>query len=123
MYPNFYQFLELHKRTGDLISTATTFGVLTDDGTIEWAGESFRHLICKPSSIFDLGMWRLVFDIVRFNACATRALSEDGDPTIEAYVKREGYSAQFKNMFLVVCTRTRPRLCGRFGSVVNWYSP
>ena len=64
-----------------------------------------------------------MFDIVRFNACATRALSEDGDLTIEAYVKREGYLAQFKDTFLVVCTRTRPRLCGRFGSVVNRYSP
>jgi len=123
MYPNFYQFLELHKRTGDLISTATTFGVATDDGAIQWAGESLRHLLCKPSSIFDLSMWRLAFDIVRFIACAIRVLCEDGDLTIEAYVKREGYSAQFKDMFLVVCTRTRPRLCGRFGCVVNWYSP
>jgi len=108
-----------------VISNATTFGVSTDDGTFEWAGETLRNLLCKPSSIFDPGMWRMVFDVARFNACGIRVLCEDGDPTIEAYVKKEGYSAQFKDMFLVVCTRTvtRPRLCGPFGSVVNCYSP
>ena len=120
MYPNFYRFLELHKRTGDLISNATTFSVSTDSGTFEWAGESLRNFLCKPSCIFDLGMWRMVFDVARLNACAIRVLSEDGDPTIEAYVKREGYSAQFKDMFLVVYTPAP--LCVRFGSVVNCYS-
>lgn len=105
-----------------MLSNATTFGVSTDDGTVEWAGESLRHLLCKPSSIFDLGIWRMAFDIARFNACGIRVLFEDGDPTIEVYVKREGYSAQFMDMFLVVCTRTHPRLCGLFGSVTNCYT-
>ena len=125
MYPNFYRFLELHERTGDLISNATTFSVSTDGGAFEWAGESVRNFLCKPSSVFDLGMWRMMFDIARFNVCAIRVLSENADPTIEEYVKREGYSAQFKDKFLIVCARTRPCLCGGFGSVVNCncYSP
>jgi predicted NAD/FAD-binding protein len=123
MYPNFYRFLELHKRTGDLISNATTFSVSTDGGAFEWGGASLQSLLCRPSSILDLAMWRMVFDIARFCLCAVRVLSEDGEPTIEAYVEREGYSAQFKDKFLVVCTRARPRICGRFGSVVNCYSP
>jgi predicted NAD/FAD-binding protein len=116
IYRNFYRFLELQKLTGHLISNATTFSVSTDGGTFEWAGKSVLNLLCNISSITDLGMWRMVFDIARFKACAVRVLSEDGEPTIEAYVKREGYSTQFKDMFLIVCNRTHPHLCGRFGS-------
>jgi predicted NAD/FAD-binding protein len=122
-YLNFYRFLELKKRTGDVISHSAIFGVSNEDGAFEWAGDTMQNLLCKPSSIFDLGMWRLVFDVLRFNACALRVLYEGGDPTIEAYVKKEGYSTQFTDMFLVVCTCTRPRLCGPFGSVVDRYSP
>ena len=119
MYPNFYQFLELQKLTGHLIPSATTFSILTDGGASEWAGESMRNFLYNPSSIINLGMWRMVFDIVRFKACAVRVLSEDGEPTIETYVKREGYSTQFKDMFLIVGDRTRPRLCGRSGTDHN----
>ena len=106
MYPNFYRFLELQKLTGHLMSNTTTFSVSTDGGAFEWT-ENVWNLLRTPSSVIDLGVWRMVFDMVRFYACAVRVLSEDGEPTVGEYVRREGYSTQFEDMFLVVCNRIR----------------
>jgi predicted NAD/FAD-binding protein len=121
MYPNFNRFLELHnlKRTGDVIENDMTFSVSGDGGAFEWAGDSLRNLLCKPSTIFDLRMWRMVFDIARFNASAVRVLSEDGNPTLGEYLKREGYSPQFGDKFLIVWTLSHPRSCDRFESFVD----
>jgi len=123
MYPNFRRFLELHKRTGDVIENDMTFSVSSDGGAFEWAGDSLRNLLCKPSTIFDLSMWRMVFDVARFNLSAVRVLSEDGSPTVGEYLEREGYSPQFRDKFLIVCTLSHPLLSHRFESVVDCYSP
>ena len=123
MYPNFYRFLGLQNLTGHLISNTTTFSASTDGGASDWAGKGVLNLLFDLSSLASLGMWRMVFDIARFKACAVRVLSEDGELSIEAYLRREGYSTQFKDMFLIVRNRARLCLCGRFGSDLNCYSP
>jgi len=106
MYPNFNRFLELLnlKRTGDVVGNDMTFSVSGDGGAFEWAGDTLRNLLCKPSTVFDLSMWRMVFDIARFNASAARVLSEDDSPSLGEYLRREGYSPQFRDKFLIVCT-------------------
>ena len=57
-------------------------------------------------------MWRLIYDVLRFNACARRLIIgwnrltsplEGHDTTIGEYLRREGYSEQFSNDFLLVC--------------------
>jgi predicted NAD/FAD-binding protein len=110
-YPNFLRFLDLHKRTGavEVIETEMTFSVSRDGGAFEWAGDGLRSVFCQPRRVFDLGMWRMLFDILRFNACAVRVLvEEDGDLSIGEYLRREGYSSQFKDDYLIVCHRTHP---------------
>jgi predicted NAD/FAD-binding protein len=87
-----------------VIETEMTFSVSRDGGVFEWAGDGLRSVFCQPRRVFDLGMWRMLFDILRFNACAVRVLvEEDGDLSIGEYLRREGYSSQFKDDYLIVC--------------------
>ena len=51
-----------------------------------------------------------MFDIARFNSCAVRVLSEDGDPTVGVYSRREGYSRQLRDNYLLVCALSHARL-------------
>ena len=94
----------------EVIETDMTFGVSRDGGVLEWAGASLRSVFCQSKRVFDPGMWRMLFDIARFNSCAVRVLSEDGDPTVAEYLRREGYSRQFRDNYLLVCTRPHPLL-------------
>ncbi|KAH9980028.1 hypothetical protein BGW80DRAFT_1272690 [Lactifluus volemus] len=92
-YPNFLRFLKLHSSI-EIIKTQMTFSVSRDGGAFEWAGDGLRSVFCQPKRVFDLGMWRMLFDIMRFNACAVRVLSEKDDLSIGEYLRREGYSSR-----------------------------
>lgn len=58
-------------------------------------------------------MWRLLYDVLRFNACARRLVIaqkskktdelEGLDISIGEYLEREGYSDAFRDDYLVVC--------------------
>jgi predicted NAD/FAD-binding protein len=87
----------------EVIKTDMTFSVSRDGGEFEWAGASLRSVFCQTKRVFDPGMWRMLFDIARFNSCAVRVLGENTDISIGEYLKREGYSPQFKNDYLIVC--------------------
>jgi predicted NAD/FAD-binding protein len=101
-YPNFLRFLKLHSSI-EIIKTQMTFSVSRDGGAFEWAGDGLRSVFCQPKRVFDLGMWRMLFDIMRFNACAVRVLSEKDDLSIGEYLRREGYSSRFRDDYLIVC--------------------
>jgi predicted NAD/FAD-binding protein len=101
-YPNFLRFLALHERSVEVIKTQMTFSVSRDGGAFEWAGDGLRSVFCQPRRVFDLGMWRMLFDIMRFNACAVRVLAEKDDLSIGEYLQREGYSSQFRDDYLIV---------------------
>jgi predicted NAD/FAD-binding protein len=85
-----------------VIKTQMTFSVSRDGGAFEWAGDGLRSVFCQPRRVFDLGMWRMLFDIMRFNACAVRILAENDDPSIGEYLQREGYSSRFRDDYLIV---------------------
>lgn len=83
-----------------------TFSVSRDHGVFEWAGGSLAGLFCQPSRLLDPRMWRLLYDILRFNACA-RELVVDKDYYLEncsvgEYLAREGYSDTFRDDYLIV---------------------
>jgi predicted NAD/FAD-binding protein len=118
-YPNFDRFLDLRRRAGvvEVIETEMTFSVSRDGGAFEWAGDGLRSVFCQLGRVLDLGMWRMLFDILRFNACAVRVLAEDdGDLSIGEYLRREGYSSRFNDDYLIVCHRavSPSCLCGCF---------
>jgi predicted NAD/FAD-binding protein len=100
-----------------------TFGVSRDAGKFEWAGMSLSSIFAQRKNFFKPRMWRLIFDIVRFNQFAldlltvkgesendlTRANIKRGQPnadeeSIGQYLDREGYSQTFKDDYLIPMT-------------------
>jgi predicted NAD/FAD-binding protein len=99
-----------------------TFGVSRDAGDFEWAGTSLSGVFAQKENLFKPRMWRLIFDIVRFNQFAVELLrdeenganltkaSKNGtkpqprEESIGEYLGREGYSQTFRDDYLIPMT-------------------
>jgi predicted NAD/FAD-binding protein len=99
-----------------------TFGVSRDAGDFEWAGTSLSGVFAQEENFFKPRMWRLIFDIVRFNQFAVDLLRDeenDANPanaskngtkpppreeSIGEYLDREGYSQTFRDDYLIPMT-------------------
>ncbi|KAF5377876.1 hypothetical protein D9615_006709 [Tricholomella constricta] len=106
-YPNFLRFLRLHANTEKVIlPTEMTFSVSRDGGAFEWAGKNLFTVFCQAKNLLDPGMWRLVWDVARFNATAGRILLENDrqEQSIGEYLDQEGYSASFRDNYLIPMT-------------------
>lgn len=106
-YPNFLRFLNLYPSLkGAILPTEMTFSVSRDGGAFEWAGKSLWSVFCQPARVFDRRMWRMLYDVLRFNACAQRLLMQPGgdEVSIGEYLEREGYSEAFRDNYLIVST-------------------
>ena len=119
-HPNFVHFLEELKVPTKKIQM--TAGFSRDQGTFEWAGKSFSSVFVQKENLFSFGMWRLIFDVVRFNEFALDLLEEETDgrnkvtarrkegtidstrETVSEYLDRNGYSAQFRNDYFIPLT-------------------
>ncbi|EJT70400.1 amine oxidase [Gaeumannomyces tritici R3-111a-1] len=73
-YPNFLAFL--NKVGVATAPTLMTFGLSRDHGLFEWAGSSLATVFCQPKNLFSWRMWRMIFDVVRFNQFALDLLRE-----------------------------------------------
>ncbi|KAF8886197.1 hypothetical protein BD779DRAFT_1611807 [Infundibulicybe gibba] len=113
-YPNFLGFLT---RLGiPVLPTEMTFSVSRDGGMFEWAGNNLRTVFCQPSRLLDPAMWRLIYDLLRFNACARELVmdtdagrtkkedEEEEELSIGEYLTREGYSQSFRDNYLIPMT-------------------
>jgi len=132
---NFIHFL--NALNVEAVDTEMTFGVTRDAGAFEWAGTSLGAVFAQRRNLLNPRVWRMLFDIVRFNQFALDLLwdadeSEDdpssGAPTtngadghlgqswtpkervqaddesIGAYLARQGYSAAFRDDYLIPMT-------------------
>lgn len=116
---NFINFLK--KLNVPTEPTEMTFGVSRDQGLFEWSGTSLSSIFCQKRNLFSPRMWRMIFDIVRFNQFALDVLikEEDDAPvregdglrktldkgeTIGEYLDREGYSDGFRDDYLIPMT-------------------
>lgn len=104
----------------DTVPTEMTFGVTRDHGLFEWAGKSLDSIFAQRKNIFSPRMWRMIFDIIRFNqfaldllmaedendAAAMNGYSKGGkrEETIGEYLDREGYSDAFRDDYLIPMT-------------------
>lgn len=83
-----------------------TFSVSRDRGVFEWAGNGLAGMFCQPSRLLDPSVWRLLYDILRFNACARGlvVVKDSGfeDCSVAEYLAREGYSDTFRDDYLIV---------------------
>jgi predicted NAD/FAD-binding protein len=97
-----------------MVKTEMTFGVSRDRGKFEWAGTSLDAVFSQRRNLFSWRMWRMVFDIIRFNQFALDLLRDEDegyrkpsvgrDETIGQYLDREGYSDTFTNDYLIPMT-------------------
>lgn len=106
-------------------------GVSRDHGSFEWAGKDLTSVVCQPRNILSPNMWRMLFDIIRFNQFALDVLvdADDKDPvsdsdmvsavteeeTIGEYLDKNGYSDAFRDGYLIPITAsvwsTSPNQC------------
>lgn len=90
-----------------------TFSVCRDRGAFEWSGTNLDALFCQRRNIFSPRMWRLLFDVVRFNQFALDLITDDehelehstvAGESIGEYLAREGYSDAFRDDYLIPMT-------------------
>jgi predicted NAD/FAD-binding protein len=100
-----------------------TFGVSRDQGLFEWAGTSLSAVFAQRKNLFSPRMWRMIFDIIRFNQFALDLLKEEQrseehssgngvngvhhaqeQETLGQYLDREGYSDAFRDDYLIPMT-------------------
>jgi predicted NAD/FAD-binding protein len=90
-----------------------TFGISRDAGAFEWSGTSGASLFAQPSNAVKPSFWRMIFDIIRFNQFALDLLSippnsaaatAATEMSIGEYLEREGYSAAFRDDYLIPMT-------------------
>jgi predicted NAD/FAD-binding protein len=102
-----------------------TFGVSRNEGQFEWAGTSLSGVFAQRRNIFSPSMWRMIFDIIRFNQYALDVLSEEveisniqsisaahrepnsksnREETIGEYLCRNRYSDKFRDDYLIPMT-------------------
>lgn len=106
-YPNFINFLA--KIKVPTVPTPMTFAVTRDHGIFEWAGINLDSLFCQRKNLFSPRMWRMVFDIIRFNQFSLDLLANEdqisqSEETIGEYLDREGYSEAFRDDYLIPMT-------------------
>lgn len=82
-----------------------SFGVSLDDGRFEYSGsEAYGTLFAQKSNLLRPSFHRMLVDIIRFNAAATRFLrAEDSDKTltIGGFLRRGRYGNAFCDRYLL----------------------
>ncbi len=77
-----------------------SFSVRCDDAGLEYGGRSLGALFAQPGNLVRPVFHRLVRDVLRFNRSAgAQAIADEA--TIGAYLETEGYSAAFRDHYLV----------------------
>ncbi|KAF8904243.1 FAD/NAD(P)-binding domain-containing protein [Mucidula mucida] len=110
-YPNFLRFLKLYPSIS-ILPTEMTFSISRDQGKFEWAGDNLFTLFCQPYRLLDVNMWRMLYDIFRFNASAKRLVSlwnkqnaeQWEDYSIGDYLDWGSYSDAFRDNYLIPMT-------------------
>ena len=107
-----------------------SFSVSDFSIAVEWGSISICSFVGQLNNLLSLWWWRLIFDIRRFDICATEILTEKPDwqhhlrsiplyrigeddvadeliypscrlESIGEYLKRKGYSEQFKKNYII----------------------
>jgi predicted NAD/FAD-binding protein len=83
--------------------TAMSFSVRHEDSGIEFAGSSLNHLFAQRRNLFRPRFLRMLLAVDRFNREAVAALDDPtwAGVTLDDYVRRRGYGADFLELYLV----------------------
>ncbi|KAG8969191.1 hypothetical protein FRC03_004144 [Tulasnella sp. 419] len=118
-YPNFARFLHICDIAWK--KTQMTFSVSRDRGRYEWAGKNLFTVFCQMGNLFDPQFYRMIWDVLRFNATTTAIISrgdaekEFGSLSLGEYLRKEEYSDAFMDNYMLPMTaaiwNTPPDLC------------
>ncbi len=83
--------------------TSMSFSVRHEDTGLEFAGSSLNHLFAQRRNLFRPRFIRMLLAIDRFNREAVAALDDPAwaGVTLDDYVRRRGYGADFLELYLV----------------------
>ncbi|KAJ9365971.1 hypothetical protein DTO280E4_267 [Paecilomyces variotii] len=120
-YPNFTSLLS-HLNIASL-PMRITFGLSRDNGQFEWSSTSLSTFFAQRRNLLSPSVWRMLFDIWRFNLFATDILhhnnnkynplnqnhnqnlksqqKEEEEESVGSYLKRNNYSSTFRDNYLI----------------------
>lgn len=83
-----------------------SFSVSRGPHQFEWAGTSLRSLFAQPTNLVSGRFWRMLIDIVRFNAQATAIAGDldrnpDAQLSLDVFLNRHRYGQGFREQYLL----------------------
>ena len=79
-----------------------SFSLRCERTGLEYNGTSVNSLFAQRRNLLSLRFWRMIADILRFNASATELLHQPAaDETLLAYLTRCHYSSTFRDRYIV----------------------
>ena len=112
-YPN---FLNLMETVGvEMIESNMSLAVSRNQGELEWAGKNLNTIFAQRKNLFSIGMYRMIYDIMRFNTqCKQISMETDlmdsvddhwsSKLTIGKFLDKFQYSQYFYDNYLVPMT-------------------
>ena len=101
-YPNFKKLLaQLNVEDQE---TKMGFSVSCEESGLEYSGTSISSLFAQRRNIFNLGHWRMIKDIIRFNKQAPKDIAANRYPssmTLGEYLRKKNYSSVFIDKYLI----------------------
>ena len=84
-----------------------SFSVSRDKGRFEWSGSGIRAVFTQWTNLWNWEIYRMIFDILRFNTFATDLLENENtipgeEMSLVEYLDKEGYSRSFRDNYLIV---------------------
>ncbi|KAJ3321678.1 hypothetical protein HDV06_003971 [Boothiomyces sp. JEL0866] len=111
-YPNFLNLLSLLDI--EIINSDMSFSVSRNNGSLEWAGKNLNTIFAQRSNLVNPQMWRMIYEVVRFNEHANR-IAEEADAlppnshefakvSLGEFFKKFNYSKFFYENYLLPMT-------------------
>ncbi|CAG8525560.1 24868_t:CDS:2 [Gigaspora margarita] len=117
-YPNLIKFFK-HKNI-EFMKSEMSFSFSKNHGEFEWSGKNLFSVFAQPKNLLNIDMWKMLYDILRFNFHATELLNlPDDHPekqlSLGEYLDLYQYSTSFRNNYLLPMTAaiwsTPPEKC------------
>ena len=106
-YPNLCSLFDELNVSGE--DTTMGFSVSMDNGKFEWCSDSLSGLLATPSNALNPSFYLMMYDILRFNKEAQKALGLPNDHpdrklSVQEFLSAKGFSEQFAKLYLIPMT-------------------
>ncbi|CAG8576761.1 14677_t:CDS:2 [Dentiscutata erythropus] len=76
-YPNLIRFFK-HKNV-EFMKSEMSFSFSRNHGEFEWSGKNLLSVFAQPKNLLNIDMWKMLYDVLRFNFHATELLNLPDD--------------------------------------------